>query len=250
MGRDDRSRNDWRDTYGDGLADACKEPRARTATTAPSTSTCSWPTRPSPGDIKQFECSPPTISRTKNGKLESAVGRDLLSSSAISISSARRAHGGGTAAGTVQQFQRSARPRVHLRTRRILAVVGLHGNTFKPHTGTKTSVLFVQKWNDDPRPVRLCPRVDDYHIFFATQRRRRATTAATTLRALRDGELLRDAHRHFVSPTTSSTTTDLTTTASPKPSKEFAAKEELSFLARPFDSDLGDAVGGAWKSAE
>lgn len=30
---------------------------------------------------------------------------------------------------------------------RILAVVGLHGNTFKPHTGTKTSVLFVQKQN-------------------------------------------------------------------------------------------------------
>lgn len=28
---------------------------------------------------------------------------------------------------------------------RILAVVGLHGNVFKPHTGTKTSVLFVQK---------------------------------------------------------------------------------------------------------
>ncbi|MDP2909034.1 MAG: N-6 DNA methylase, partial [Nanoarchaeota archaeon] len=29
---------------------------------------------------------------------------------------------------------------------RILAVVGLHGNTFKPHTGTKTSVLFLQKY--------------------------------------------------------------------------------------------------------
>ena len=28
---------------------------------------------------------------------------------------------------------------------RILAVIGLHGNTFKPHTGTKTSVLFLQK---------------------------------------------------------------------------------------------------------
>ena len=28
---------------------------------------------------------------------------------------------------------------------RILAVVGLHGNVFQPHTGTKTSVLFVQK---------------------------------------------------------------------------------------------------------
>ena len=46
---------------------------------------------------------------------------------------------------------------------RILAVVGLHGNVFKPHTGTKTSVLFVQKWDET-----LCPRVDDYPIFFAT----------------------------------------------------------------------------------
>ena len=45
---------------------------------------------------------------------------------------------------------------------RILAVVGLHSNTFKPHTGTKTSVLFLQKWDD-----ALCPKVDDYPIFFA-----------------------------------------------------------------------------------
>lgn len=45
---------------------------------------------------------------------------------------------------------------------RILAVVGLHGNTFKPHTGTKTSVLFLQKWDD-----KLCPKKDDYPIFFA-----------------------------------------------------------------------------------
>jgi len=45
---------------------------------------------------------------------------------------------------------------------RILAVVGLHGNTFKPHAGTKTSVLFVQKWDD-----KLCPKKGDYPIFFA-----------------------------------------------------------------------------------
>jgi type I restriction enzyme M protein len=44
-------------------------------------------------------------------------------------------------------------------------VVGLHGNVFKPHTGTKTSVLFVQKWDD-----KLCPKVDDYPIFFATMK--------------------------------------------------------------------------------
>ena len=50
---------------------------------------------------------------------------------------------------------------------RILAVVGLHTNTFKPHTGTKTSVLFLQKWNDDPDDKSFCPKVDDYPIFFA-----------------------------------------------------------------------------------
>jgi type I restriction enzyme M protein len=53
---------------------------------------------------------------------------------------------------------------------RILAVVGLDNNTFKPHTGTKTSLLFVQKWNDDPEAGPLCPRVDDYPIFFATSK--------------------------------------------------------------------------------
>jgi len=45
---------------------------------------------------------------------------------------------------------------------RILAVVGLHQNTFKPHTGTKTSILFLQKWDK-----KLCPRVKNYPIFFA-----------------------------------------------------------------------------------
>src|SRR3989338_6644694 len=44
---------------------------------------------------------------------------------------------------------------------RILAVVGLHGNTFKPHTGTKTSVLFLQKWGDGNEPQK------DYPIFMA-----------------------------------------------------------------------------------
>jgi len=45
---------------------------------------------------------------------------------------------------------------------RILAVVGLHSNTFKPHTGTKTSILFLQKWDK-----KLCPKKEDYPIFFA-----------------------------------------------------------------------------------
>ena len=51
---------------------------------------------------------------------------------------------------------------------RIVAVVGLHANTFRPGTSIKTSVLFLQKWNDDPEMGPLCPRVDDYPTFLAT----------------------------------------------------------------------------------
>jgi len=48
---------------------------------------------------------------------------------------------------------------------RILAVVGLHGNTFKPHTGTKTSVLFLRKWADTEKPIK------DYPIFMAVSKK-------------------------------------------------------------------------------
>jgi len=34
---------------------------------------------------------------------------------------------------------------------RILAVVGLHGNTFKPYTGIKTSILFLQKYTNEEK---------------------------------------------------------------------------------------------------
>lgn len=44
---------------------------------------------------------------------------------------------------------------------RILAVVGLHVNTFKPFTGTKTSVLFLRKWAEGEEPTQ------DYPIFLA-----------------------------------------------------------------------------------
>ena len=51
---------------------------------------------------------------------------------------------------------------------RLLAVVGLHPNTFRPSASIKTSVLFLQKWNDDPERGPLCPKVDDYPTFLAT----------------------------------------------------------------------------------
>lgn len=48
---------------------------------------------------------------------------------------------------------------------KLLAVVGLHGNTFKPHTGTKTSVLFLQKWREDEKIP------EDYPIFMAVSKK-------------------------------------------------------------------------------
>jgi len=38
-------------------------------------------------------------------------------------------------------------------------------NTFKPHTGTKTSVLFLQKWSNEEKPL------DDYPIFMAVSKK-------------------------------------------------------------------------------
>ena len=49
---------------------------------------------------------------------------------------------------------------------RILAVVGLHGNTFKPHTGTKTSILFLQKWGGEAGEPQK-----DYPIFMAVSKK-------------------------------------------------------------------------------
>jgi type I restriction enzyme M protein len=53
---------------------------------------------------------------------------------------------------------------------RILAVVGLEGNTFKlpapaKGTGTKTSVLFLQKWEEKEEPL------EDYPIFMAVSKK-------------------------------------------------------------------------------
>jgi type I restriction enzyme M protein len=53
---------------------------------------------------------------------------------------------------------------------RILAVVGLEGNTFKlpapaKGTGTKTSVLFLQKWDEGQKPIK------DYPIFMAVSKK-------------------------------------------------------------------------------
>ena len=46
---------------------------------------------------------------------------------------------------------------------RLLAVIGLHVNSFKPFTGTKTSVVFLQKWGGAAGEI-----LGDYPVFMAT----------------------------------------------------------------------------------
>ena len=76
---------------------------------------------------------------------------------------------------------------------RILAVVGLHGNTFKPHTGTKTSVLFVQKWDDE-----LCPKIEDYPIFFAVSEKSGKNNSGDYVCAMNDGHYKLDKNGHLI----------------------------------------------------
>ncbi|HEY9800261.1 MAG TPA: N-6 DNA methylase [Leptolyngbyaceae cyanobacterium] len=138
---------------------------------------------------------------------------------------------------------------------RILAVVGLHGNTFKPHTGTKTSVLFVQKWNDDPKVGALCPRVKDYNIFFATMRKsgkdnsgekiwRRVLSKSEQGLSPQDKEkiFLQDEHGHLVVDHDLFNHEGVTEDGIAEAFIEFAKKEKLSFFepspsVTPFDEE-------------
>lgn len=120
---------------------------------------------PFAGDIKESRIlSKYELSKNGAGKTATKVGRDIL----FIERNLDFLRPGGRMAIVLPQgrFNNSSDRyiRDYIAERcRILAVVGLHGNVFKPHTGTKTSVLFVQKWDDE-----LCPKREDYPIFFAT----------------------------------------------------------------------------------
>ena len=118
---------------------------------------------PFAGDIKEGRLLHQYELGLKNGKAQSKVGRDIL----FIERNLDFLKPGGRMAIVLPQGRLNNTSDKYIREfisdrARILAVVGLHGNTFKPHTGTKTSVLFVQKWDDE-----LCPKMDDYPIFFA-----------------------------------------------------------------------------------
>ena len=124
---------------------------------------------PFAGDIKENRILHQyTLGFKGNGKPQSKVGRDIL----FIERNLDFLKPGGRMAIVLPQGRFNNTSDKYIREfiaarARILAVVGLHTNTFKPHTGTKTSVLFLQKWNDNRDDKSFCSKVDDYPIFFA-----------------------------------------------------------------------------------
>lgn len=224
---------DWRDTYGEGWKKLKRLRAARNDNRAFSFDVL-MANPPFAGDIKQSDMlSPYELGHKANGKLETKVGRDLL----FIERNLDFLRPGGRMAVVLPQgrFNNASDKRVRefiAERCRILAVVGLHPNTFKPHTGTKTSVLFVQKWNDDTSDLRYhCPKADDYPIFFATQKLESKDTSGEKI-YVTDGKggRLRDRHGHDVVQHDFFNHDGLTQDGIAEAFAEFAAKEKFGFF--------------------
>lgn len=188
---------------------------------------------PFAGDIKQSDMlSPYEVAHKKDGKLEGKVARDLLFIER-NIDFLRP---GGRMAVVLPQgrFNNLSDQRIRefiMERCRILAVVGLHPNTFKPHTNTKTSVLFVQKWNDDLDAGPLCPRQDEYNIFFATQQVESVDNSGRKVyRKQPDGSYLRDSHNHLIVEHDLFNHDGLTRDGIAEAFEEFSRREGLPFF--------------------
>jgi type I restriction enzyme M protein len=243
---------DWRDVYGDGfkrlrgLADKKDDFKSFQFDIV-------MANPPFAGEIKESQ----TISKydlaiKPNGKRQEKMGRDIL----FIERNLDFLKAGGRMAVVLPQgrFNNSSDKEIRnfiAERCRILAVVGLHGNTFKPHTGTKTSVLFVQKWNDDPKPDEaFCPRQDDYNIFFATMRKSGKDNSGEKIYVKKSdgsGEFLLDDHGHLIVDHDLFNHDGLTEDGIAEAFIEFAKKENLSFFdlsssVTPFDAEKYDRL--------
>ncbi len=162
---DDKTKDeDWLDVYGQGWT-KLKKLRQNKTNNRDFGFDLLMANPPFAGDIKESRIiSKYELGKNTAGKYQSSVGRDILF---IERNLDFLKPGGRMAIVLPQgRFNNSSDKQIRefiAERCRILGVVGLHGNVFKPHTGTKTSVLLVQKWDDV-----LCPKKEDYPIFFAT----------------------------------------------------------------------------------
>lgn len=156
---------------------------------------------PFAGDIKESRIlARYELGKNAKGKAGSKVGRDIL----FIERNLNMLKDGGRMAIVLPQGRFNNSSDKYIREfiaekARILAVIGLHGNVFKPHTGTKTSVLILQKWGGVGKNGEvLCPKVDDYNIFFATMSKPSKDNSGEKI-YLKDSQnnLLLDAHEHL-----------------------------------------------------
>jgi len=246
---------DWRDTYQEGWK-KLKKQRKDSKNNRDFTFDILMANPPFAGDIKESRIlAKYELGKNSSGKYQTAVGRDIL----FIERNLDFLKSGGRMAVVLPQGRFNNSSDKYIRDFiadrcRILAVVGLHGNVFKPHTGTKTSILFVQKWDD-----KLCPKRDDYPIFFATmqepskdnsgekiyvkkkdfpQSARKTATQEMTAEAIdiyddtpeNLDEYLLDSHGHLIVKHDLFNHEGLTKDGIAEAFIEFAKKEKLSFV--------------------
>ena len=183
---------------------------------------------PFAGDIKESRIiAKYELGKNAKGKYQSKVGRDIL----FIERNLNFLKPGGRMAIVLPQGRFNNSSDKYIRDfiterSRILAVVGLHGNVFKPHTGTKTSVLFVQKWDD-----KLCPKKEDYPIFFATMEEPSKDNSGDKIFVKdKDGLPILDMHGHLIVKHDLFNHDGMTEDGIAEAFAEFAKKENLSFF--------------------
>lgn len=226
---------DWMDTYYDGWR-RLKKLRAKKGDNKEFDFDIVMANPPFAGDIKESRILHRYEFAKKNNKYQKKVARDILF---IERNFDMLKPGGRMAIVLPQgRFNNASDKyiREYIAKRcRILAVVGLHPNVFKPHTGTKTSVLFVQKWDDE-----LCPKKEDYKIFFATMKKTSKDNSGEKI-YLKDenGEYILDSHGHLVVDHDLYNHEGLTGDGIAEAFLAFAKKEGLSFVK---DLDIKDSL--------
>ena len=218
---------DWTDTYNEGWK---KLKKLRTTKNSDYSFEFDilMANPPFAGDIKESRIiAKYELGKNAKGKYQSKVGRDIL----FIERNLNFLKPGGRMAIVLPQGRFNNSSDKYIRDFitercRILAVVGLHGNVFKPHTGTKTSVLFVQKWDDE-----LCPKKEDYPIFFATMQEPSKDNSGDKIFVKdKDGLPILDTHGHLIVKHDLFNHDEMTEDGIAEAFIEFAKKEKLSFF--------------------
>lgn len=223
------TQEDWNDVYNEGFKKLKKLQPSGTKDYSRFQFSLVMANPPFAGDIKENTIiSHYELGKNAAGKWQKKVGRDILF---IERNLNFLAPGGRMAIVLPQgRFNNSSDKyiREFIAERcRILAIVGLHSNVFKPHTGTKTSVLLVQKWDDE-----LCPKKDDYPIFFATMQKPSKDNSGEKIyvKNPETGENILDSHGHLIVDHDLYNHDGMTQDGIAEAFAEFAKKEGLSFF--------------------